>query len=114
MIRRPPRSTLFPYTTLFRSRALGGAHRRVDGLDAVGEPAPSHGAHEALEVLPLGLKGEDLEARRERAREYAGRVADVGAHVQDEAAAEEIGLPPRERGERGAQPLVGVVRAEEQ
>src|SRR2546421_1109296 len=24
MIRRPPRSTLFPYTTLFRSRYLGG------------------------------------------------------------------------------------------
>src|SRR5256885_3474236 len=24
MIRRPPRSTLFPYTTLFRSRQLGG------------------------------------------------------------------------------------------
>src|SRR5260370_17049279 len=27
MIRRPPRSTLFPYTTLFRSRA-GGLRRR--------------------------------------------------------------------------------------
>src|SRR5256885_12040953 len=25
MIRRPPRSTLFPYTTLFRSRGLVGA-----------------------------------------------------------------------------------------
>src|SRR3712207_7274960 len=25
MIRRPPRSTLFPYTTLFRSIGLGGA-----------------------------------------------------------------------------------------
>src|SRR3712207_7360388 len=25
MIRRPPRSTLFPYTTLFRSGAVGGA-----------------------------------------------------------------------------------------
>src|SRR3712207_7596043 len=25
MIRRPPRSTLFPYTTLFRSPAAGGA-----------------------------------------------------------------------------------------
>src|SRR5438034_6478418 len=25
MIRRPPRSTLFPYTTLFRSRTRGGA-----------------------------------------------------------------------------------------
>src|SRR2546429_6200582 len=30
MIRRPPRSTLFPYTTLFRSLISG--KRRVDGL----------------------------------------------------------------------------------
>src|SRR6266550_6346005 len=31
MIRRPPRSTLFPYTTLFRSRpARGGGDRRCD------------------------------------------------------------------------------------
>src|SRR5689334_23822748 len=29
MIRRPPRSTLFPYTTLFRSHGCtGGVHRR--------------------------------------------------------------------------------------
>src|SRR2546430_4963630 len=28
MIRRPPRSTLFPYTTLFRSRHGGGAWPR--------------------------------------------------------------------------------------
>src|SRR3712207_7328938 len=27
MIRRPPRSTLFPYTTLFRSRAARGPQR---------------------------------------------------------------------------------------
>src|SRR5256885_8027855 len=27
MIRRPPRSTLFPYTTLFRSHAGGGTKR---------------------------------------------------------------------------------------
>src|SRR2546422_3608869 len=27
MIRRPPRSTLFPYTTLFRSHARRNAHR---------------------------------------------------------------------------------------
>src|SRR2546422_7384254 len=26
MIRRPPRSTLFPYTTLFRSHIAGAAH----------------------------------------------------------------------------------------
>src|SRR2546421_1564863 len=29
MIRRPPRSTLFPYTTLFRSRSAGGG--RAEG-----------------------------------------------------------------------------------
>src|SRR3989442_6394989 len=35
MIRRPPRSTLFPYTTLFRSRILLGAgDRRVGAGDA--------------------------------------------------------------------------------
>src|SRR6266704_7213636 len=28
MIRRPPRSTLFPYTTLFRSPLFGARHRR--------------------------------------------------------------------------------------
>src|SRR2546422_4748744 len=41
MIRRPPRSTLFPYTTLFRSPRLA----RVEGLqvvlgDVCLEPAP--------------------------------------------------------------------------
>src|SRR3712207_7121701 len=29
MIRRPPRSTLFPYTTLFRSQQLGAAGAQV-------------------------------------------------------------------------------------
>src|SRR5438552_14059066 len=33
MIRRPPRSTLFPYTTLFRSCALSG--REWVGLDGI-------------------------------------------------------------------------------
>src|SRR5688572_31686918 len=28
MIRRPPRSTLFPYTTLFRSKSRGYSHHR--------------------------------------------------------------------------------------
>src|SRR2546430_3634240 len=34
MIRRPPRSTLFPYTTLFRSpfQARGGFTEMLDGL----------------------------------------------------------------------------------
>src|SRR5205085_11553931 len=32
MIRRPPRSTLFPYTTLFRSRLRRGAERLERGV----------------------------------------------------------------------------------
>src|SRR5258708_11996494 len=36
MIRRPPRSTLFPYTTLFRSRDLDRVARR-DGEGDVGQ-----------------------------------------------------------------------------
>src|SRR5574337_780774 len=35
MIRRPPRSTLFPYTTLFRSRAANG-NIRVMGFPPIG------------------------------------------------------------------------------
>src|SRR2546429_8869849 len=49
MIRRPPRSTLFPYTTLFRSEVLrrsrGGPRRHGPEVDAVGgaEKAQSRG-----------------------------------------------------------------------
>src|SRR3712207_7145390 len=35
MIRRPPRSTLFPYTTLFRSRHGGQPHGTRAGLPRV-------------------------------------------------------------------------------
>src|SRR5687768_17723352 len=31
MLRRPPRSTLFPYTTLFRSPGRGGSFMAADG-----------------------------------------------------------------------------------
>src|SRR2546426_2597802 len=47
MIRRPPRSTLFPYTTLFRSRATPGPHR---GRDRVGPRDPRLGRLPTLHV----------------------------------------------------------------
>src|SRR5256885_9688531 len=48
MIRRPPRSTLFPYTTLFRSQAEG----------AGGERAAARGGLEELAFLEFpGLRG---------------------------------------------------------
>src|SRR2546430_13470526 len=45
MIRRPPRSTLFPYTTLFRSLFHVGA-RRVSARDE--RPAPPGDARESV------------------------------------------------------------------
>src|SRR2546430_6816800 len=42
MIRRPPRSPLFPYTTLFRSEVGGGAGAQADD-------------HAALDILHGGL-----------------------------------------------------------
>src|SRR2546429_4487624 len=42
MIRRPPRSTLFPYTTLFRSVSGAGA-RKHDGEGDDGGANRSHG-----------------------------------------------------------------------
>src|SRR5256885_5288527 len=50
MIRRPPRSTLFPYTTLFRShrRALAGIERAE--LDAGAVSRPGHGAAQRVDL----------------------------------------------------------------
>src|SRR3712207_7458623 len=58
MIRRPPRSTLFPYTTLFRSEAhlalrLDLQHRRRDRQDrrdaAAGRDQPVAAAHRRVD-----------------------------------------------------------------
>src|SRR5688572_32729369 len=47
MIRRPPRSTLFPYTTLFRS----GAHvKDVAGKDALDDRAELRFARERVDL----------------------------------------------------------------
>src|SRR3712207_9244927 len=51
IIRRPPRSTLFPYTTLFRSRRLVGELHEV----FAGEEADDS-ARRKLETLAAGVK----------------------------------------------------------
>src|SRR2546427_6427908 len=50
MIRRPPRSTLFPYTTLFRSRAPPSIAARARGRSRPERDAPS------LELLDRRLQ----------------------------------------------------------
>src|SRR3712207_7265313 len=48
MIRRPPRSTLFPYTTLFRSVRAGVAH--------AGDRGPLRALHAGRDVLDGALR----------------------------------------------------------
>src|SRR3712207_7488967 len=57
MIRRPPRSTLFPYTTLFRSRRRVSQDRRPVPDQALGDGQ----LHDrSVRVLRWGLLGEGL------------------------------------------------------
>src|SRR2546429_6714520 len=63
MIRRPPRSTLFPYTTLFRSRTLvrrGRSSGRPprDGLPVPGRD-PRRRTHPPGQVVRLEVRSEE-------------------------------------------------------
>src|SRR2546426_3650082 len=65
MIRRPPRSTLFPYTTLFRSR---GGRRRHPGAPAgtgVGPTASARLPRDARGRSPQRATGADPGRRSE-------------------------------------------------
>src|SRR3712207_7861639 len=61
MIRRPPRSTLFPYTTLFRSEPGGRSARR------------QHRRPETARTTPLAANGVRLHRRRRGQRDHAAR-----------------------------------------
>src|SRR2546428_6951688 len=53
MIRRPPRSTLFPYTTLFRSSpARDGAVTREPIIGTLARLVPSKGIRILLDAMP--------------------------------------------------------------
>src|SRR5258705_10841917 len=67
MIRRPPRSTLFPYTTLFRSRSVG---RRQLGLLAPARPA----AHEHVRRSGVDPAGVIILRRRIRSEEHTSEL----------------------------------------
>src|SRR5256884_777661 len=55
MIRRPPRSTLFPYTTLFRSSQLGlSANRTTDRLSVPHPNQQRRGSKDSRPSLPAG------------------------------------------------------------
>src|SRR5476649_1418678 len=57
MIRRPPRSTLFPYTTLFRSRSLGSWEKYARETTRIGETLLWQGrAQDAVPILEEALR----------------------------------------------------------
>src|SRR2546422_8137489 len=60
MIRRPPRSTLFPYTTLFRSPEDEGRSHEQSGVetDLQIDDERLHAAREMQRLLPFGQRGE--------------------------------------------------------
>src|SRR3712207_7795004 len=77
MIRRPPRSTLFPYTTLFRS---GGEHRPHGKRRLGGALGPSLRHKQPAGRVPAGQLGDNG---------FAGAV-DLAAQVRSEEHTSEL------------------------
>src|SRR5256885_8823669 len=71
MIRRPPRSTLFPYTTLFRSVAGRGERDPGSVRGERGLGRDRRVVHDLADLRQVGtLRGIELEAARARARDH--------------------------------------------
>src|SRR2546425_6751959 len=83
MIRRPPRSTLFPYTTLFRSHILGD-HRAGGNVGALADRERRHNARVAAHERPVtddrGVLGRTVVVDED------GPGADVGALADHDVA----------------------------
>src|SRR2546428_8973508 len=126
MIRRPPRSTLFPYTTLFRSlagRQVAKDHERSDRRH-LGEGAlvshdvsdvkrteaheGGHPVHLAAFFLAEQLRGRG-HAPAERLRDLAGERLAEGVRAQVEVEAPMDVLDARDEGAR----IPGAVHARE-
>src|SRR3989442_14965997 len=125
MIRRPPRSTLFPYTTLFRSLGpgyvRGGGRRSGTGVRKWEADPDSAGAPIAGRVPPRpdqdGRRGAVVDVQEARRRRRRGldpaRTLDIGEDGEDHRANPRgrrstvvIGEPPRwldaEQGNEGS------------
>src|SRR5258706_8342212 len=96
MIRRPPRSTLFPYTTLFRSQSQHAAVADVDGrgvqqrrivlqLEAAAHRSEEHTSElQSLTNLVCRLLLEKKKKIKNQHRVHHGQLAQQQTH-RDEA-----------------------------
>src|SRR5690348_17972431 len=71
MIRRPPRSTLFPYTTLFRSHPLAGIEPDIHAGEIIARPA------DMLQLRDVGVE------RAVAHRLFAGRAERSEEHTSE-------------------------------
>src|SRR3712207_8364806 len=76
MIRRPPRSTLFPYTTLFRS--IGPGYR--GGADLVRAAAGGAGVGRNISGAPVG-RGRGVRRAREEVDRKSTRLNSSHANI---------------------------------
>src|SRR3989441_4677081 len=101
MIRRPPRSTLFPYTTLFRSLLVGVVREAVFDGDALALPSAARAGVGELAQAPLErLVGGD----GERAAVAGGSG---GADDAKRASCTRLGIESRDLTERNRYRLSG-------
>src|SRR3712207_7358824 len=88
MIRRPPRSTLFPYTTLFRSpgkpgRAEDGGGGPARDLSGADEPRVRLRPHGGITLVPPddGLRGQRRDGRDRKSTRLNSSHANISYAV---------------------------------
>src|SRR6266850_7605960 len=124
MIRRPPRSTLFPYTTLFRSgkrdQFVGGADLKIltSSLSAVEISEASRAFHRVLnEILALpfvtvaAINGSAIGGGYELALACDWRIAADAPSVRIGFSEVSLGLLPAGGGTQLLPRLIGLPRA---
>src|SRR5690242_20828641 len=80
MIRRPPRSTLFPYTTLFRSRGAAETRRRGRVPRPADGPGPARPAA-AADPRRGGRVRADADHRAHAPRRSEEHTSELQSHV---------------------------------
>src|SRR5256885_17210472 len=100
MIRRPPRSTLFPYTTLFRSKRVSGVTGQCEAVGTHEQEAPAPAIHAGRRnvTVVIGDDEEDFHAS-------AQALARLG---RDRAGALELLARGQERGAIQKRPAEGL------
>src|SRR5260370_16143803 len=87
MIRRPPRSTLFPYTTLFRSKGRGAySHFKFEGgphrVQRVPETESSGRLHTSAATVAVLPEVEEVEVQINRDLRQHGRSEEHTSELQ--------------------------------